>query len=51
MSILTVGIAFDPEALIVKGGVLALATLSVVRLVWLDFSRMMTDFRRRRKRY
>jgi len=30
MSALT---AFDPEALIVKGGVLALATLSVVRLV------------------
>jgi hypothetical protein len=42
--------AFDPEALIVKGGVLALAALSVIRLVWSDFNKMRADFRRGRKR-
>jgi hypothetical protein len=39
----------DPEALIVKGGVLALAALSVIRLVWYDFNKLMHDFRRNRK--
>ncbi len=46
-----VWMTLDPEALIVKGGVLALAALSVIRLVWSDFNRMRADFRRRRKRY
>lgn len=44
------GMTFDPEALIVKGGVLALATLSVIRLVWSDFNRMRAEFRRKRRR-
>jgi hypothetical protein len=39
----------DPEALIVKGGVLVVATLSVIRLVWQDFNNLMNDFRRKRK--
>jgi len=42
--------SLDPEALIVKGGVLALAALSVIRLVWSDFNRMRADFRRKRRR-
>jgi hypothetical protein len=40
---------FDPEALIVKGGVLALAALSVIRLVWHDFNNLRNEFRRKRK--
>jgi hypothetical protein len=39
----------DPEALIVKGGVLTLAALSVIRLVWQDFNNLMNDFRRKRR--
>ena len=39
----------DPEVLIVKGGVLALAVLSVIRLVWQDFNNLMSDFRRKRR--
>jgi hypothetical protein len=37
----------DPEALIVKGGVLILATLSVVRVVWAEFNSLMNDLRRK----
>ncbi|HXN74025.1 MAG TPA: hypothetical protein VN861_15880 [Candidatus Acidoferrales bacterium] len=40
---------FDPEALIVKGGVLILATLSVVRLVSTEYNRLMNDLRRKGK--
>lgn len=39
----------DPEALIVKGGVLTLAAMSVIRLVWYDFNKLRNDFRRKRK--
>ena len=39
----------DPEAIIVKGGILALATLAVMRIVWHDFNKLMSDFRRHRK--
>jgi hypothetical protein len=39
----------DPEALIVKGGVLALAALSVIRLVWHEFNKLMNDLRRNRR--
>lgn len=39
----------DAEAIIVKGGVLALAALSVIRLVWQDFNNLMNDFRRKRR--
>jgi hypothetical protein len=40
----------DLEVLIVKSGVLVLATLSIVRLVWQDFNNLRGDFRRKRKR-
>ena len=39
----------DPETFIVKGGILALAALSVIRLVWQDFNNLRNDFRRKRK--
>jgi hypothetical protein len=39
----------DPEAVIVKGGVLALAALTVIRLVWHDLNNLINDFRRNRK--
>ncbi len=39
----------DLEALIVKGGILALAALSVIRIVWQDFNNLMNDFRRKRR--
>jgi hypothetical protein len=38
-----VWMTIDPEALIVKGGVLALAALSVIRLVWSDFKGIRTS--------
>jgi hypothetical protein len=41
----------DPEAVIVKGGVLALAALSVIRLVLQDLNNLMQDFRRKRKHH
>jgi hypothetical protein len=44
-----VTVVADPEALIVKGGVLALAALAVIRLVWQEFSNLVSDFRRKRK--
>jgi hypothetical protein len=40
----------DPEALIVKGGVLALATLSVIRLIVHDFNHLLSDLRRKSRR-
>jgi hypothetical protein len=40
---------FDAEAIIVKCGILAMLTLSVVRLVMLDFNSLMTDLKRRRR--
>jgi hypothetical protein len=39
----------DPEAIVVKGGILALAALSVIRLILLDFNSLVSDVRRRRK--
>jgi hypothetical protein len=39
----------DPEAFIVKGGILALAALAVIRLVLHDFNNLVNDFRRKRK--
>jgi len=41
----------DPEAFVVKGGIIALAALSVIRLVMLDFSSLMSDIRKRRGRH
>jgi hypothetical protein len=40
----------DPEALIVKGGVLALALLSISRFILHEFNNLRNDFRRKRKR-
>lgn len=39
----------DLEAVIVKGGVLVLATFAVIRIVWHDFNKLRNDFRRNRK--
>ena len=41
---------FDPEALVVKGGILALASLTVVRLVLYELNNIRNDFRKRRRR-
>jgi hypothetical protein len=41
---------FDPEAFIVKVGILALATLTVVRFVLYELTNIVSDFRRRRRR-
>lgn len=40
----------DPEAVIVKGCILALAALSAVRLVLHDFNSLRNDWRFRRRR-
>jgi hypothetical protein len=40
----------DPEAMIVKGGILALALLSVIRLVWHDYNSLVCDVRKKRKK-
>ena len=40
----------EPEVLVVKLGILALAALAVVRLVWQEFNNLLNDFRRKRKR-
>jgi hypothetical protein len=40
----------DPEAVVVKGGMLALAVISVARLVLHDFNNLVSDFRRKRRR-
>jgi hypothetical protein len=37
----------DPEAFIVKGGVLTLAAMAVIRIVWQDFNKLRNDFRRK----
>ena len=39
----------DLEALIVKGGVLTLALFAVIRIVWLDFNKLRSEFRRKRR--
>ena len=39
----------EAEAVVVKGGVLILATLSVIRIVWNDFNNLMADFRRKKR--
>jgi hypothetical protein len=41
----------DPEAFVVKGGILALAALAVIRLVLQDFNNLVNDFRRKWKRH
>jgi predicted outer membrane lipoprotein len=41
----------DPEAVIVKGGVLALAAFAVIRIVWYEFNKLVSDFRRKRRHH
>jgi hypothetical protein len=41
----------DPEAVIIKGGVLALAAFAVIRIVWQDFNKLVGDFRRKRRHH
>jgi hypothetical protein len=41
---------FDPETLVVKGGILVLATLTVVRFVLFEYQSLVSDFRRKRRR-
>jgi len=41
---------FDPEAMVVKGGILALATLTVIRFILYEYSNLRNDFRRGRRR-
>jgi hypothetical protein len=40
----------DPEALLIKGAILILASLSIVRLVLHDYNKIVVDFRKRRRR-
>jgi len=40
----------DPEAVIVRGGILALAALSVIRLVWHDYNTLVCDIRKKRRK-
>lgn len=40
----------DPEAFVVKGGIVALATLSVIRFILREFNSLKSEFRRGRKR-
>jgi hypothetical protein len=42
---------FDPEAFVVRGGILVLATLTVVRFVLYELNNIVSDFRRRRRRH
>jgi hypothetical protein len=42
---------FDPEAFVIKGGILVLATLTVVRFVLYELNNIVSDFRRRRRRH
>lgn len=39
----------DPETVIVKGGVIVLAAMSVVRLVWHDFHNLIGDLRSKKR--
>jgi hypothetical protein len=39
----------DPEAIVVKGGILVLASLTVIRFILYDYNKLMRDFRRNRK--
>lgn len=39
----------DPEAIVVKGGILILASLTVIRFIVYDYHKLMRDFRRNRK--
>jgi len=34
----------DPRDRIIKGGILALAALAVIRVVWHDFNKLMNDY-------
>lgn len=40
----------DPEAFVVKGGVVALLVLGIIRLIWQDLNSLRDDIRRKPKR-
>jgi hypothetical protein len=40
----------DPEAFVVKGGILALAALTVIRFVLYEFNNLRIEYRRGRRR-
>jgi hypothetical protein len=40
----------DPEAFIIRGGILTLAAITIIRIVLYDFNNLVNDFRRKRKR-
>jgi hypothetical protein len=40
----------DPEAFVVKGGIVALAALSVIRFILHEFNNLRSDFRKSRRR-
>jgi hypothetical protein len=40
----------DPEAVLVKGAIIALAALTVIRLVLHEYDNLVSDFRRKRRR-
>ena len=39
----------DPDTVIVKAGAYALLALSVIRLVWQEFSNLRNDFREKKR--
>ena len=41
---------FDPETVVVKGGVIVLASLTVIRFVLFEYQNLVTDFRRKKRR-
>lgn len=39
----------DLEAIVIKGGILVLASLTVIRFILHDYNKLVRDFRRNRK--
>jgi len=39
----------DLEAIVLRSGTVALAALAIIRVVLLDFNKLVNDFRRKRK--
>jgi hypothetical protein len=40
----------DLEAFIVRGGIVVLASMSIIRLIVFDFNNLVNDFRQKRRR-
>jgi hypothetical protein len=41
----------DPEAFLVNGAIIALAALTVIRLILHEYNNLVNDFRKRRRRW